>query len=156
MDIRAILPGDLKEILELIREFAEFENLTAYCEVDKDRLYAAMFAEDAIVEGFVAFEEKMLTGYTLFYPGFSSFRGELGLNVEDLYVREQFRRRGVGHMLLRKIAETARQRDLVRLDLMVNALNPTAIAFYTMLGAGCNLDERHYKFSGDAFDRLAQ
>ena len=155
MKIRQIGPGDLADIVSLIHEFAEFENLTAYCEVDEHRLFAAMFARNAIVEGFAAFDGDSLGGYTLFYPGFSSFRGELGFNVEDLYVREEYRGKGIGHLLLQMVARTAHDRGLVRLDLMVNSQNPAARAFYKKLGARCNSDERHFKFSDQAFIDLA-
>ena len=151
MNFREIEPADLPEIVSLIREFAEFENLTPYCEVDEDRLYAAMFAESSIVKGFIALEGTVLAGYALFYPGFSSFRGELGLNLEDLYVRKEYRGKGVGRMLLRKVAETARRRGFVRMDFMVSAQNDLALAFYKRLGASCNSDERHFKFSDEAF-----
>ena len=157
MKIRPIEPNDLVDIVSLIQEFAEFENLTSYCVVDENKLEAAMFGEHAIVEGFVAIDnDDVMTGYALYYPGFSSFRGELGLNLEDLYVRESSRGLGVGRMLLKEVAKAARQRGLVRLDLMVNIENPGANAFYKSLGAKSNPNERHFKFSDQAFIELAR
>ena len=153
--IRKLGPGDLADIVSLIREFAEVENLISYCAVNEDRLYHAMFAKDAIVEGYAVSVDDILIAYALFYPGFSSFRGELGFNLEDLYVREEHRGKGIGKMLLQKVAKSARDRGFVRLDLMVNSQNSAARAFYEKLGASCNSDERHFKFSDKAFKDLA-
>ena len=155
MNIRKIERSDLSDIVSLIHEFAEFEGLSSYFEIDENKLHAAMFAEGAVVEGFIAVDTDVPIGYALFYPGFSSFRGELGLNLEDLYVREEYRGKGIGQMLLRRVAETARIRGLIRIDLMVNIHNSKAMAFYTRLGARTNSDERHFKFSDEAFIKLS-
>ena len=156
MRIRPIEAADLPNVISMIREFAEFEDLAQYCEVDEKRLRAAMFGADAIVEGLVAVEGDTFAGYALFYPAFSSFRGELGLHLEDLYVKQEYRGQGIGRSLLRAIAEKARARGFVRIDLMVSEQNRSAKAFYERLGAQCNSGERHFKFSDTAFIGLTR
>ncbi len=155
LSIRKIVPEDLNSIVLLIRNFSELERLSEYCEVDEDRLLAAMFAHASPVDGLIASDGDKAIGYALFYPCFSSFRGELGLHLEDLFVLDGYRGNGVGLALLREVAKIARERGLVRLDLMVQYRNLGAVKFYERLGAATNPDDRHFKFSGDAFRKLS-
>ncbi len=67
---------DVSAIIEMIREFAAFENLSDFCEVTEEDLQDAMFGENASVEGLVAFADKKQIGYALFYENFASFRGQ--------------------------------------------------------------------------------
>ena len=156
MHIRKIKPDDLPDIISMIREFAAFEGLTEYCEVTEDRLNAAIFGPTAMTEGFVVPIGATLAAYALFYPGFSSFRGEMGLHLEDLYIRQEFRGKGLGRLLLSAVARTAHERGFERIDLMVSDQNQNAKAFYRRLGAECNSGERHFKFSDKAFTELSR
>ncbi len=78
----------------MLREFAEHQKLLDYFETTEERLNAAMFGPDANVEGLIAFLEGSVAGFLLFYPCISSFRGEMELHIEDLYVRDAFRGKG--------------------------------------------------------------
>jgi ribosomal protein S18 acetylase RimI-like enzyme len=91
----------------------------------------------------------------LFYPCFASFSGQMGLYLEDIYVKPSHRGQGVGEAMLRRLAQTARERACERIDFQVLDWNTPAIRFYEKLGAVRNDDERHFKFSGEAFERLA-
>ncbi|MFZ1700799.1 MAG: GNAT family N-acetyltransferase [Pyrinomonadaceae bacterium] len=153
--IRPIEPADLELVVAMIREFAVFEDLVDQCEITVERLSSAMFSELAMVEGLIAFAAQDAVGYALFVPTFSSFRGQRGLYLEDLYVSEAHRGKGIGHALLQRIAALASERGFERIDFLVLDDNEPAHAFYRSLGAACNADERHFKFVDDAFRRLA-
>ena len=155
INIQAIEPAELNILVRLLREFAEWENLVEYCEADEARLHAAMFGANAIVEGLLAWSDDEPAGFALYYPSFSSFRGELGIHIEDIFVRDGYRGRGIGEALLRRIAAAAASRGFVRLDLQVREDNDQAVRFYNRLGAQNNADERHFKFSDKAFLALA-
>jgi len=147
---------DVGQIIEMIREFAAFENLSDYCEVTEENLRDAMFGEDSCVEGLVAFEEDELIGYALFYENFSSFRGQRGLYLEDLYIKPKRRRQKIGEAFLGKLAQIAKSRNFVRIDFLVLGWNEPAMKFYEKLGAESNADERHFRFVSEAFEKLSE
>ena len=152
--IRAAEPDDAEAIIGLMKEFATYENLEQYCTVTANRLRAAMFGDGAVAEGLIAIDGASPVGYAIFYPNFSSFRGQMGLYLEDIYIREQHRRSGLGEAMLREIARLALTRGFERIDFMVLDWNTSAIRFYEKLGAVRDPDERHFKFTDDAFRSL--
>jgi ribosomal protein S18 acetylase RimI-like enzyme len=157
MDIRITRAAekDVASLLGLIKEFARFEHLSEFCEVTEDRLAAAMFGPEAFVEGLMAFDGARAVGYALFYPCFATFRGQRGLYLEDIYITEQYRRHNLGEKMLREIAGEAKSRGAVRIDFMVLDWNTLAISFYEKHGAVRDNEERHFKFTDDAFKKLA-
>lgn len=155
LSIRKIEPKDLSDVVTLLSEFAEFEKLSEYVEVTEESLGAAMFGDPPVVEGLIVHSADEAAGYALFYRNFSSFRGQLGLHLEDIYVKPAFRGRSIGEMMLREIASIAVDRGLERIDFNVLDWNQAAIDFYFRHGAVRNDDERHFKFDGEAFRSLA-
>lgn len=155
LSIRNIRPEDLVAVISLMREFAAFENLSDYCTATEERLHAAMFGNNAVVEGLIAFDGETPIGYALFYPNFPSFRGQLGLYLEDIYIKAEYRRSALGHAMLKEIARIAASRGYDRIDFQVLDWNTSAITFYEKLGAVRDDDERHFKFTDSAFDELA-
>ena len=155
MEIRNASPSDIADIVRLMREFAVYENLEDYCEITAEKLFASMFGDQAFVEGLIATANGGAFGYALFYPSFASFRGERGFYLEDIYIGDEHRGKGIGEEMLRHIARTALERGFERIDFQVLDWNTNAIEFYKKLGAVSNQDESHFKFSGDAFAGLA-
>lgn len=153
--IKDISENDIVTVVSLMREFAEYEDLSEYCTVTKERLTGAMFGDTAFVEGLIAFYDVRAVAYALYYPSFSSFRGEQGLFLEDIYVSEECRRHNIGEKMLRKIASIAKERGCERIDFHVLDWNTPAVNFYLKHGAEKNDDERHFKFAGEAFKKLA-
>jgi ribosomal protein S18 acetylase RimI-like enzyme len=155
MIIRPIKEDDLSAIVLLLHEFAAFEGLEKYCEITVERLAAAMFGENAVVEGLISISGDEPVGYALFYPNFASFRGQLGLYLEDLYVKPEYRDKGLGKAFLVEIAHIAASRGFERIDFLVLDWNKNAIRFYEKLGAVRDADERHFKLTDDVFKILA-
>lgn len=146
---------DAASVISLMHEFAAFENLSEYCEVTEERLVVAMFGNDAVVEGLIANDGDKAIGYALFYPNFSSFRGQRGFYLEDIYIKSEYRGSGIGEAMLREIVRIAASRGCERIDLLVLGWNTPAIKFYESLGAVRDNDERHFKFTDEAFNKLA-
>lgn len=153
--IEAAKAADVSSIVNLIREFAAFENLSEFCEVTEADLAEAMFGAKSCVEGLTAFDGDELIGYALFYQNFASFRGQRGFYLEDLYVKPAYRARGIGEAFLKRIAQIARSRNFERVDFLVLDWNEAAIKFYEKLGAARDESERHFKFTDAAFERLS-
>ncbi len=156
MNIRKIERHDLAAVIGLMREFAAYESLEKYLEVTVEKLNAAMFADDSYVEGLIAHIEGEAVGYALYYPNFSSFRGQKGLFLEDIYISDKCRGTGLGKEMIRAICRMAAQRGYERIDFLVLDWNTTAIDFYLHLGAVTGSDERHFKFTDAAFIALAK
>lgn len=142
-------------ILTLMREFAEYEDLSSFLEVNAEQLSDVMFGSSAFVNGLVAFTGLDPVGYVLFYPHFSSFRGQRGFYIEDIYVAQDKRGKGVGEALIREVARRAKSRGFERIDFLVLEKNKKAVDFYLKLGAGFDDQERHFKFTDSAFEELA-
>lgn len=153
--IRDIAPDDIPEVIGLIREFAEFERLSAYCEITEERLTAAMFGDAAVVQGLIALDGTRAVGYAFYFPSFSSFRGHCGFYLEDIYVSGDYRGQAIGEAMLKRIAQTAAARGFERIDFLVLDWNTKAADFYLKLGAVRDDGERHFKFTDEAFRRLA-
>ena len=155
LTISNITPADVSDVITLIRAFAAFENLSDFCEITEDTLSEAMFGEQTVVDGLIARDGDRPIGYAIFYPNFASFRGQRGLYLEDIYINDEYRGKGVGEAMLREIARIGAARGLERMDFLVLDWNTPALKFYEKLGAVRDDEERHYKFTDDAFRRLA-
>lgn len=156
MNIKKASERDVSKIIELIREFAEYEKLSNYCEITEEKLLDAMFGEKKIIECLVCFEVENLVAYALFYPNFSSFRGQRGIYLEDIYLKPECRGKKIGEAMLREIARHGKEIGAVRMDFQVLDWNEPAIKFYQKLGAVKDEDERHFKFTDEAFRNLAE
>jgi ribosomal protein S18 acetylase RimI-like enzyme len=155
IEIRKVEFADIPQILKLISEFAEYENLSDYCQITKESLENVSFGENSFVQSLIAFADETPVAYAMFFPHFSSFKGQRSIYLEDIYIKIEFRRFGIGEKMLRKIAEIGKTQNASRIDFQVLKLNEKAINFYKKLGAVCNEDETHFKFDDDAFQNLA-
>lgn len=146
---------NIPQIIALLREFAEYENLLDYVEITEERLEIALFGEGKTAEAIVAFDGENPIGYAVFYPSFSTFRGQRGFYLEDIYITKHYRKKGVGEMILKFIANLAKSRGFERIDFLVLEWNTPAVEFYKKLGAVRDDEERHFKFTDEAFQKLA-
>jgi ribosomal protein S18 acetylase RimI-like enzyme len=156
LTLTKITPDNVPVVVELIREFAAYENLIKFCEVTEEQLDKALFEDDAVVSGLLAWHRDVPVGYAIFYPNFASFRGQRGLYIEDIFVKAEYRKQGLGEMMIREIARLAAARGFERIDFLVLDWNTPAVNFYKKLGAVRDNDERHFKFTDDAFRRLVE
>lgn len=153
--IRLANENDIPHILAMLREFAEFIELLDYCEVTEERLQKAIFGKKAVAEAIVAVESETPIAYAIFYPSFSSFRGQSGFFLEDIYIKPEFRGKGIGEGMLRYLAKLANSRGFERIDFQVLKSNEKAIKFYQKLDAKMDESENHFKFTDEAFQKLA-
>ncbi len=112
IEIRRAVPCDLAGVLGLMAKFADHVSLTDYLTATEDRLWEAVFGEDAFVEMLVAAANGELVAYAIYYPHFSSFRAERGFYLEDIFVAQHCRGRGIGLRLLKVIARAGRRTRL--------------------------------------------
>jgi GNAT superfamily N-acetyltransferase len=128
-----ILPAterDVPPILGFIRELAEYERLSHEVSATEETLANSLFGERPAAEVLLGYVGGDPAGFALFYHTFSTFVGRLGIYLEDLYVRPEFRGREVGRALLVYLARLAKERDCGRLEWWVLDWNEPAIRFY--------------------------
>ncbi len=152
--LRAAEPRDVTAIVGLIRELAEFEKLTHLLRVTPQSLHPHLFGERPAAESVVAETDGQVVGFALFFTNFSTFLGQPGLYLEDLYVQPAFRGQGIGAALLSHLAALARQRDYGRFEWSVLDWNVDAIRFYERLGATLLPEWRICRVSGDALQHF--
>jgi GNAT superfamily N-acetyltransferase len=130
--IRPAGVADVPELLAMIHELAEFENLSEQVICTEDHLVRALFDAEAVVhDTVVEAEDGSLAGHALWFRTFSTFLGQTGIWLEDLYVRPDHRRRGYGSALLKDL----RGRTSGRVEWEVLDWNAQAVDFYQELGA---------------------
>lgn len=148
-------PADVPLVLSLIRALAEYEKLTHVCVATEADLAASLFGPRPHAEVLIARIGGEAAGFALFFHNYSTFLGKPGLYLEDVFVRPEFRRRGVGRALLVRLAQIARDRGCGRMEWSVLDWNELAIGFYRQLGADVLPDWRICRVAGDALGRLA-
>ncbi|MBK7471047.1 MAG: GNAT family N-acetyltransferase [Betaproteobacteria bacterium] len=147
--------ADVSEILAMIRELAEFENLSHLCVATEADLERNLFAAPARIEVLLGKENGESVCFALFFHNFSTFLGKPGLYLEDLYVRPAWRRNGYGRALLVRLAGLAVERGCGRFEWSVLDWNEDAIRFYMSLGALVLPDWRITRVTGAALAALA-
>jgi len=154
LSIRPAHSGDVPMLNILIHEFAKFERLPVA--VTEAGLLRDGFSQSPKFRVLLAEWQGELAGYALFFDYYSSFEGRAGLFLEDIYVRDQYRGKGIGKTLLARIASIAREQKCFGIRWQVLDWNTPAIEFYRGLGATFLDDWKTISLDGDALGRVAE
>src|ERR1700756_4099414 len=133
LSIRPATIDDAALLRTLIRELAEFENELELCMIEEADLRRDGFGENPKFRALIGEWDGQPAGYALFFGYYSTWAGP-GLFLEDLFVRAQFRGRGIGKALLASVARTAQQEKCYGVHWEVLNWNEAAIKFYKSLG----------------------
>jgi GNAT superfamily N-acetyltransferase len=131
---------DVTTILNLIKELAEYERLLDKVTATEDKLIDTIFGKDKFVEVWLAEINNEPAGQVIFFRNYSTFLANPGYYIEDIYVRLQFRGKGIGKKLLNKVIELAAEKNYGRVEWCVLNWNEPAIDFYKKIGA-VSMDE---------------
>ena len=153
--IRPARSDDIGEIASLIRALADYERLTDSVVLDETTLRDHLFGERRYAEVLVVEDDEQVVGFALFFHNFSTFLGQPGIYLEDLFVKPEHRGRGHGKALLVELARLAVERGCGRLEWSVLDWNEPAIDFYRGLGAEPVDGWTVYRVAGDAMTKLA-
>jgi len=126
---------DVPEIFVLIKELADYERLLDEVVVTEKQLGETLFGENSNVEVLLAYDENQILGFALYFQTYSTFLGRQGIYLEDLFVREFARGKGIGQALLQRIAKCVMEMGGGRLEWSVLDWNESAISFYKKIGA---------------------
>jgi GNAT superfamily N-acetyltransferase len=152
--IRSAEPEDANLMLRLIRELAVYEKAPDAVVATADDLRRHGFGPDRQFEAILAFIDGEPAGLALFHPRFSTWLGRPTMYLEDLYVSEEARGRGVGRRLMARLAAIALERGWGRIDFQVLDWNP-ARGFYHHLGMAHLGEWLRYGADAEALRRLA-
>lgn len=155
MIIRRAQPGDEVELTAMIHELAEFERAAHDCTVTETQLRTALFGESPTVHGHIAEKDGTAAAGALWFRNFSTWDGVAGIYLEDLFVRPQFRRRGLARALLATLARECVENGYTRLSWAVLDWNVNAIALYDAVGGRQQNDWITYRVSGSELSELA-
>lgn len=147
--------ADAPLIMQFIKELAEYEEMADQVVSDEQTLESWIFDRQKAEVIFVLEGEKEV-GFALFFHNFSTFLGRAGLYLEDLFVRPEYRGRGYGKALMKKLASIAVERGCGRFEWWCLDWNRPSIDFYLSLGAVPMSDWTVYRVAGDALTALAE
>ncbi len=155
VQIRPARAAEAGLILEMIRELAAYEQLLHEVTATGEDIHRTLFAQDRRAEPLLAEVNGKPAGFAIFFHNYSTFLGKNGLYLEDVYVRPEFRHRGVGKAIMRYLAGIARDRDCGRFEWAVLDWNEPAIKFYRSLSAEPQNDWTVYRLDRDGIEKLA-
>lgn len=147
--------NDVGLILQFIRELADYEKMLSEVVADEATLEEWIFDRQK-VEVIFALEGEKEVGFALYFHNFSTFLGRAGIYLEDLYVKPEYRGKGYGKAILKKLASIAVERGCGRLEWWCLDWNKPSIDFYRSLGAEPMDDWTVYRIAGEALTNLAE
>jgi GNAT superfamily N-acetyltransferase len=152
--IRPAQPDDVPEIHRLIRALAEYERSLDSVTATEEDLRRALFGAQPAVFAHVAEHEGTVVGFALWFLNFSTWTGQHGIHLEDLFVGKELRGSGYGKALLTELARLCVERGYQRLEWVVLDWNTPSIEFYKSLGAQPMEEWDTFRLSGPALQAL--
>lgn len=150
LQIRPAGVEDAALLLRLIRELAEYEKLLHEVTATEEDLRRTLFGPRPSAEALLAFWNREPAGFALFFQNYSTFLAKPGIYLEDLFVRPEFRRKGIGKALFARLAKLAVERGCGRFEWSALDWNEPAIRFYEAMGAKAMTEWTTFRLTGKA------
>jgi GNAT superfamily N-acetyltransferase len=155
VNIRRVRPGDEAQISAMIHELAAFEHAADECTVTEIQMHTALFGSTPTVFGHLVEVDGQPAAVALWFLNFSTWDGVAGIHLEDLFVRPDFRRRGLARKLLSTLASECATQGYSRLQWAVLNWNVNAIALYDDVGGKPQTEWTTYRVAGPELTALA-
>lgn len=153
--IRFADENDLALILDFIKQLAAYEKMFGEVVATEELLNEWLFVRK-VAEVIFIMEGDVEVGFALFFHNFSTFLGKAGIYLEDLFVKPEYRGKGYGKALIKKLASIAIERGCGRLEWSCLDWNQPSIDFYLSLGAEAMDEWTVYRVAGDTLANLAK
>ena len=153
--IRFADENDLALILDFIKQLATYEKMLDEVVATEELLREWLFVRK-VAEVIFIMEDDAEVGFALFFHNFSTFLGKAGIYLEDLFVKPEYRGKGYGKALIKKLASIAVERGCGRLEWSCLDWNQPSIDFYLSLGAEAMDEWTVYRVAGDTLANLAK
>src|SRR5262249_27225779 len=147
--IREAVKKDCPVILDLIKDLARFEKLEHEVKADIRILENSLFSDNTKAFALLAEVNGNIAGFCIYFYNFSTFVGKPGIYIEDIFVEEKYRKRGIGKLFFARIAEIAKTNHCGRMEWSVLDWNKDAIDFYTSLDAEAMSEWTVYRITQD-------
>lgn len=145
---------DVALILSFIKDLAEYEKMLEEVVATEEILRYWLFKEKK-AEVFFVMEDEKEVGFALFFYHFSTFLGQAGIYLEDLFVLPEYRGKGYGKAILKQLAKITIERGCGRLEWSCLDWNKPSIDFYLSLGATPMEEWTTYRVTGDTLKKLS-
>jgi GNAT superfamily N-acetyltransferase len=155
IEIRPATEADAQLLFDLILELAAYEKLADKLAGDAETLHNSLFERKAAEALLIETADGETVGYAIFFTNFSTFECRPGIWLEDVYVRPEHRRGGIGLAVMEHLARIAEERDYARLEWCALEWNEPALDFYAKIGARRLDDWRMLRLERDGINRLA-
>jgi GNAT superfamily N-acetyltransferase len=155
VQIRPAAEADVPLLFDLILELAAYEKLGTAVAGDAEVLRSSLFEREVAEALLIETADGETVGYAIFFTNFSTFECRPGIWLEDVYVRPEHRRGGIGLAIMEHLARIAEQRDYARLEWCALEWNEPALNFYKGIGARRLDDWRMLRLERDGIKRLA-
>ena len=153
--LRPATINDCQQILDFIKELAEYEKLSHEVVATVAALEETLFGEVAYAQAVLGEYQGKAVGYALFFHNFSTFTGRPGIYLKDLYVQPEMRGKGFGKCLLSYLAKLAVEKRCTRVEWSVLDWNEPSIQFYRSIGAVPMDEWTVQRLDGDALTSFA-
>jgi GNAT superfamily N-acetyltransferase len=155
IEIRPATEADVPLLFDLILELAAYEKLAEGVAGDAEVLRRSLFEEKAAEALLLETADGEAVGYAIFFITFSTFECRSGVWLEDIYVRPEHRRGGIGRTVMEHLAQLTLERGYVRLEWVALDWNEPALNFYDKLGARPLGDWKILRLEKDGIRALA-
>ena len=155
LSIRPATPSDTDTILRFIRELAIYEKAEHEVLATPAHIERTLFAPQPSVFGLICELDGAPIGFAVYFFNYSTWQGQHGLYLEDLYITPEQRGVGAGKAMLRHLAQIAVEKDCGRFEWSVLDWNTPSIEFYDSLGAKPQTEWIRYRLTGKELLQLA-
>ncbi|UCD14022.1 MAG: GNAT family N-acetyltransferase [Thermoplasmatales archaeon] len=140
-----VIDENFDDFVFLLDKMAEYEKHKPTDNQAKNRLKKDAMSENPKFEAYLVRFGGEFIGYILYYMTYSSYLALPVLHLEDLFVLEKFRRKGIGKEMFRFSVQQAKEKGCGRMEWTVYDWNEPSIQFYKKFGAS-RLDKKYYRF----------
>lgn len=155
INIKTASAEDVPLILTLIRELSVYEKMEDQVVATEELLHESLFGSNATAEALIGYYAGEPAAFALYFRNFSTFLARPGLYLEDIYVKPEYRSKGVGRAIFHKLASIAQRRGYGRFEWSVLDWNEPAIRFYEKIGAREMKEWKIYRLAGEALKKAA-
>jgi GNAT superfamily N-acetyltransferase len=155
LKIREAIEDDTQLILSLIKEIAEYENMSNEVIATGETLRESIFENNRAEVVLVDLDNKTI-GYAVYFYNFSTFIGRNGLYIEDIFIKKEARGKGIGKEIFKFLGKKAKEEGCKRMEWACLNWNEPSIKFYKSLGAVPMDEWTTYRLTEKEIEKLTE